>query len=498
MTQPLYAAGMQCAKRLYLQAQEAKKATAPKPSSADGRDLLATAEKLRELARGAFPHGVAVPGDSLEERVQATTALLKSGEPTVLFDAAIRHGDAVISADVCQRHGDGTFDLYEVKSGSSVKPRHVHDLALQVWVLENALSATVERCTVLHPNPGYRHVVPDSEVSSKEYPIHSLFKSADVTSRVRRQMDRVETNVASYTGQALDPATLELGMGTHCWRPFPCPYIGQCEEEPRNHFEAPIWNLPGLGATQEAALLEAGIQEIAHLDPKKSELTFPQKIATRAVLEEGVVLDATAKNLIEQLEAPVHFIAVGCVRDVLPVFPASRPWHAIPFAWHAQTLFDDDSTESSSWTCTERVDPRQAFCETLADLLRGGGTAVYWQNTPDRDIRTLLEDEPEWKSSIRTLLTGKRFLMSDVVGSRLWHVDFDHDLGLIPVAERLANFEAPDLPLRVDRDMADAFRKIQAPRLHAKTRTKLSREIDELLAWQTEAMLRIYYSLITL
>src|SRR3989344_2405150 len=56
--------------------------------------------------------------------------------------------------DVLERVGENTFDLYEIKSSTSVKPEHIPDLAFQTIVLEKA-GLFIRKACVLHVNNTY-------------------------------------------------------------------------------------------------------------------------------------------------------------------------------------------------------------------------------------------------------------------------------------------------------------------------------------------------------
>ena len=56
--------------------------------------------------------------------------------------------------DILKRSGDQEFDLVEVKSGTSVKPEHIPDTAIQLHVLEGS-GIHVRRSYLMHINNTY-------------------------------------------------------------------------------------------------------------------------------------------------------------------------------------------------------------------------------------------------------------------------------------------------------------------------------------------------------
>ncbi|HUS95981.1 MAG TPA: hypothetical protein VMX97_04495, partial [Hyphomicrobiaceae bacterium] len=57
---------------------------------------------------------------------------------TVITQGRFEAGDLTCIVDVLERVAGNTFDLFEIKSSTSVKPEHIYDLAFQRTVLEDA------------------------------------------------------------------------------------------------------------------------------------------------------------------------------------------------------------------------------------------------------------------------------------------------------------------------------------------------------------------------
>ncbi|MEC7724470.1 MAG: hypothetical protein VYD05_03070, partial [Planctomycetota bacterium] len=126
----MFEAGQQCHKRLWLDWH----APADEQASASRRELSAVGDELRDLARTAFPKGVTIEAADVDAAAGETAARLEESAP-VVFDAAFVGEGAVARCDILVVHKDKHVDLFEIKSGTKVKHRYVHDLALQAAVL---------------------------------------------------------------------------------------------------------------------------------------------------------------------------------------------------------------------------------------------------------------------------------------------------------------------------------------------------------------------------
>ena len=151
ITKQLFAAGVQCAKRLYLDFHHPDRIPELPP---DRQEMAETGKKLVSLARSAFPNGITVEEQG-EAAMRRTEGILSKPGPVAIFDAAFSDGDVEIRTDIALRDAQGELDIFEVKSGTRVKPRHILDLALQVLTVEGS-GLKVRSTVLLHMNPQYR------------------------------------------------------------------------------------------------------------------------------------------------------------------------------------------------------------------------------------------------------------------------------------------------------------------------------------------------------
>src|SRR3989338_3655685 len=117
--------------------------------------------------------------------LQKGTKILMQGRLEV--DLPAQAGNLTSIFDVLEKVGENIFDLYEIKSSTSVKPEHIPDLAFQTVVLEKA-GLSIRNMYVLHVNNEY--------VRRGEIDIKKLAKKTDVTDDVRSSIDETLDNIA--------------------------------------------------------------------------------------------------------------------------------------------------------------------------------------------------------------------------------------------------------------------------------------------------------------
>jgi hypothetical protein len=95
----LFEAGMQCHKRLWIDYHE----PSPEQTSASRQEMSRVGDELRELARTAFPMGVAVDCEGTAAAAEKTAELLADNKP-LLFNATFVHNGLEAQCDILAVH----------------------------------------------------------------------------------------------------------------------------------------------------------------------------------------------------------------------------------------------------------------------------------------------------------------------------------------------------------------------------------------------------------
>ncbi|MBE0603877.1 MAG: DUF2779 domain-containing protein, partial [Deltaproteobacteria bacterium] len=132
LSKSLYTRGLQCRKSLYLYRHRPDLRAVASPGL---EALFAAGREVGVFAHMLFPGGAVIPYDGLgkEEQLARTREEIGRGAKAV-YEATFSHDDVFVKADIIVRNGD-YWDLYEVKSSTSVKEHHRDDAAIQYYVL---------------------------------------------------------------------------------------------------------------------------------------------------------------------------------------------------------------------------------------------------------------------------------------------------------------------------------------------------------------------------
>ncbi len=468
----LYEAGQQCQKRLWLDYHEP---VAEKPGALR-QAMSAAGVQLRQLARTAFPKGVAVEATDPTKAAAETKERLAAQAP-VLFDAAFTADGVEIRCDILVVHRDGQCDLFEVKSGVKVKHRYVNDLALQTHVLA-ANGLKVRAAYLLHVSPKYVHK------EGADFPAMQLLRSGDITAKVMKQLDPVRRRLQQYRATLADDGALALPMGTFCTVPIPCPHLARCRKEAP---ALPLRELPELTRQQEVELHKEGIEDLSGLDVERPGLTFRQRRTLACVQQGKPIVEPFVREELRQCQKPLHFLAIAAITDPLPRFDGQRPWRRVPYAWAARTVHPDGRLEVASFAHAERTDPRPDFATSLGKHLEIGGTIVVWDDDALENLESLLDDLPAQKASVRAIVGRQHLDLMQLFDNGVFHpqVRTHQDLRA-SVKALLDDDSGKDLGTFGEEEVLEALQKAWAPRVKAVTRAKVATEIVASLTWAAE------------
>lgn len=473
-----FEAGQQCHKRLWLDCH----APVQEPASASRLELSRVGDELRDLARTAFPKGIAVEADDVDAAAEETAARLKEAAP-VLFDAVFVSEGAVARCDILVVHKDKQVDLFEIKSGTKVKHRYVNDLALQAATLaENGYK--VQRAYLLHINPKYDHT------RGEPYPPMQLLRSSDVTAKVAKQQANVERKLQNLRAVIDREEAPAQPMGTHCRSPFACPHVQGCTATTTG---LPLTRLPELTRLQEHELRKDGIAGMLDVPPDREGLTFRQRRTLQSHADSARIVEPFLGEELQECERPLHFLAAVSITDPLPRLDHQRPWQRTPYGWAVQTVHEDGRVERQSFVQVDRDDPRPGFVKSLARHLEMGGTALVWGDECLRELRPLLDSIPDEKASLRALLGRDHLDLRALLQSSVFDPEMhdSHDLAAV-CATLLEDDSGRGIEALNPEVRFELVHKARAPRVRATTKEKIGGIIAEALEWQVERLFTLY------
>src|SRR5262249_10381333 len=125
LTKSRYTAGLQCLRRLWLNAHEPVGCEVPELGSAEAVGL-----EIGWMAHRLFPGGVLDEEAPWEhaKAVTRTATLMADRSVPAIFEAAFEHSGVRVRVDILERLPRGYWGMREVKSSGEVKEHHYDDV----------------------------------------------------------------------------------------------------------------------------------------------------------------------------------------------------------------------------------------------------------------------------------------------------------------------------------------------------------------------------------
>jgi hypothetical protein len=286
-----FMAGLQCAKRGYLQVRH------PELASSVDDSRMQQGIEVGSLARQTFAGGVLVAADHkhLSDAIRDTRELIANREVHVIFEATFERSGVLVRADVLKRNATG-FHLTEVKSSTKVKPEYTDDVSIQKYVM-GGCGVQVKVTNVMHLSRDYVYDGAVGADGRRVYDVSRLFATEEVQPQSDGQVTRTLDEQFRVLAQPQPP---NVEPSSQCNSPYYCEFYDHCH---------PVWgdgdirSLPIAGCKIEA-LRDAGITSIDQLPGlialrerfhlTKMENTLPQAGAIRML---GTAVGPVSANL---------------------------------------------------------------------------------------------------------------------------------------------------------------------------------------------------------
>jgi hypothetical protein len=262
----------------------------------------------------------------------------------------------------------GVYDLYEIKSSTTVKADHIYGLTFQALLLESFL--TLRHTYLVHINNGYQRGV--------ALDLDRLFTAEDVTAEVERHREAVrQAREAARTVAALPSPQPDFA----CAKPETCPCPDLCHPNLPEH---PIYDLPRIGK-KALKLRELGVTAIEDIPPD-FPLSAKQAQIARVIRSGQPEIDVPAiREDLAGLTFPLSFLDYEAFGPALPLFPGYRPYEQVVFQYSLHTLAGPDAeVEHHACLITTHEDPAPALAANLLAHLSSTGSVVVWNRGAEK------------------------------------------------------------------------------------------------------------------
>lgn len=394
-----YIKGLQCEKHLYLYRYHY-----------DEMDELSDMQKaifqrgtnVGELAQQLFPGGfnAAPPKASLYDKcVNQTKSQIEKGTK-IIYEAGFNFNGVLAITDIIVKDGD-KWNIYEVKSSTSISDTYLNDAALQYYVLTNS-GLMVKDFSIIFINNQY--------VRKGELNLHELFTIESVLELILQMQNDVEKNVERLKKVVVNKKMPEIDIGEHCHNPYTCGFFNYC----RKHVpEDSIFDFSGMHLSKKYELYKNGIIKLADV-PDDYPLNKSTKLQLEVYNLGKPLIDKDAiTNFISDLKYPLYFMDFETFQPAVPLFDNSKPYQQIPFQYSIHYKENNNSkSEHYEFLADPGLDPRIKFIENLLnDIDSQGNVIVYNKSFEITRLNEIARDFPEYTDKIERLISRIKDLM---------------------------------------------------------------------------------------
>lgn len=412
------------------------------PVEAGLQAIFDTGSSVGESARQRFPNGrlVEEPYSQHDEAIRTTRSLLADAAIPTVYEAAFTFQGIKVRVDVLRRSDQGNFDLVEVKSTTRVKPEHITDAAIQVYVAEGA-GVPIRRAYLAHVNSRYVY-------RGGDHDLNRLFTLEDVSERTRSFVaNQVPSHLARMWATLRLDSPPDIETGRHCRKPYRCSFYGHCHRSEDQNERQPYVS-PGLASS---------LREIAF---------------------------------------PASFLDFETVNPAIPMYIGTRPYQPIPFQWSLHVRDSSGRSRHDSYLNTDAEDPRQCFASSLLDSIPTMGSIVTYSPYESTTLNRLAEAFPKYRDRLIALCDRMVDLLK-LIRENYYHPGLGGSYSLKSVAPALApSLNYADLEIPEGMAAAASYTRMIA---NDTPESEKARIRDALLAYckrDAEAMVQIYDALL--
>ena len=398
----------QCQKKLYLEQHHPELGEV----SSDTESLFATGHQVGAISQAHYGNSEAVEipfNRNMSLMVRETTELLQGDADFPIFEATLQYDGVLVRVDVLIPV-EGGWRAIEIKASTRVKPVHVIDCAIQLWVMRNC-GLNVSAIALGYINNQF--------VYQGDGDYSGLIVEQDLSA----DAEALQADVVALIADAralLSGAMPGIPVGAHCNNPYDCQFIPHCWPMDA---EYPLTGLRGSKA-RLAALVNAGHCDIRDVDIDDVPAGTPQRIHRVTVSGEPEVI-AGAGEILDALAYPRYYLDFETIGPAVPIWAGTRPYAAVPIQWSCH--IDDGAGDGSldSMRHAEFLDlsgepPMRALAEKMIEALGNSGPVLMWTNYEKGVIKGLIEMFPDLTEPLQKII-DRLYDLHPVVKAHYYH-----------------------------------------------------------------------------
>ena len=345
-----YCSGVQCNKILWLDKYKSEV-----KEEIDNSSVLDNGTKVGELAKGLFGEYLDVPfNNDLNQMIKDTYEFLKN-DKCVITEASFDYNGNFCSVDILKKNKD-KYEIYEVKSSTSVSDIYKDDISYQYYVLKS-LGLNVTKCSIVHINSSY--------IRHGDLELNKLFKIVDVTDIVLKKQNEVKNKIKEINEYMENKNEEEKDIGEYCFHPYECPYFKYCS---RNINKPNVFDIRLMSLKKKFELYNNGIYEYKDLLNSDINDKYKEQIDFELNDKKDKIEIEKIKGFMNTLYYPLYFLDFETFQESVPSYDIISPYEQIPFQYSLHYIKSENSKlEHTEFLAEASIDPRRDLAVKLVN-----------------------------------------------------------------------------------------------------------------------------------
>lgn len=262
--------------------------------------------------------------------------------------------------------GTDSYDLYEVKSGTSIKKENLYDVTYQFLIVNKQIK--IDRVFILHLNSEY--------IRYSFLDLAELFLAEDVTLKVFDLLDEVEKLRDIALETALDPSVEGIQA---CLNPKACPCPDICFP---GLPESSIFDIPRLSAKKKIELLDQGIIDIKDV-PKNFMLNTKQRLIVDVAQSNQEIINKEAiQKEFQRFTFPLYFLDYETCLLAIPLFDGYKAQQQMVFQYSLNKMESINGVIlHTEYLAITKEDPSLSLIRQLQEDIGSAGSVFVWNKT---------------------------------------------------------------------------------------------------------------------
>lgn len=308
-------------------------------------------------------------GKEVEQLAYNISRLRKADVKQVHIEKNIWADNLYCRCDILVELYNGKYELYEVKSGASIKEENYDDVTFQRIVLSNA-NYVVSNVFLVYVNTDY--------VLGEELDVDTYFIIEDVTAIAKERTPQTKLNIASAINYLnTEPVFKLIDL---CSERLNCAFaLFSGVTEPAYS----VFNIARLHTNKLYELLQMGIVDIMDI-PQNFKLSSKQQQQINIAQNNTTYIDKEAINdTLNNLVYPLYFYDYETFNATIPMYKGLKPYQQMVFQFSLhikETPFSE--LKHHEFLSKGHIEPSFEVAQALSALItKRQGTFIVWNQS---------------------------------------------------------------------------------------------------------------------